>query len=417
MVSQVKGGKTVKVNLKERSIEEYKSIINDQVEKIIQLADTLKGLRVVHVNATAFGGGVAEILQNLVPLMRSVGLDAEWHALEAPNDFFNVTKKFHNTLQGAEIKIEDPEWDLYERICKQNSHMVEGNFDVIIIHDPQPAAIKKFAVVNSSTKWIWRCHIDLSTPNQLVWSKFSNYVKDYDKLIFHLSEYFPKDLTSKCVAFPPSIDPLSDKNRELDKKFCLQVLERLGIDPTRPLITVVARFDPWKDLFSAIDVYRKVKKTIPEAQLVIVSAMASDDPEGWIFYEKVARYAGIDRDIHFCTNLNGVGNLEVNAIQRSTTVALHTATREGFGLVISEALYKEVPVVARPVGGVKIQIRHGETGYLAWDAEELAKYVVELIKNDSKRKIMGAAGRKDVVEKFIITANLTNYLRLFSSLC
>ncbi|AEH51849.1 glycosyltransferase [Pseudothermotoga thermarum] len=406
----------MKVVLKERSVDEYKPIIGDQVEKIKQLADPLKGLRIVHVNATAFGGGVAEILQNLVPLMRSVGLDAQWHALEAPNDFFNVTKKFHNTLQGAEIEIADTEWDLYEKVCEQNSHMVEDNYDVIIIHDPQPAAIKKFAKVNSSTKWIWRCHIDLSTPNQVVWSKFSSYVKDYDRLIFHLSEYFPKDLASKCVAFPPSIDPLSDKNKELDKDFCFKVLERLGIDPTRPLITVVARFDPWKDLFSAIDVYRIVKKTIPEVQLAIVSAMASDDPEGWIFFERVARYAGTDKDIHFCTNLNGVGNLEVNAIQRSTTVALHTATREGFGLVISEALYKEVPVVARPVGGVKIQIRHGETGYLAWDVEELARYVVELVKDETKRKTMGIAGGKDVIEKFIITANLTNYLKLLNSI-
>ncbi len=406
----------MKVDLKQRSIDEYRVIIGDGVEKIKELSKPLRGLRVIHVNATAFGGGVAEILQNLVPLMRSVGLDAEWNALEAPNEFFNVTKKFHNTLQGAKIQVTDSEWELYEEICNQNSHMINGDFDFLVIHDPQPAAIKKFVKSKPYAKWIWRCHIDLSTPNHEIWSRFSNYVKDYDRLIFHLLDYFPKDLASKCVSFPPSIDPLSDKNKELDKQFCVEIIQRLGIDPSRPLITVVARFDPWKDLFSAIDVYRLVKKAIPEVQLAIVSAMASDDPEGWIFFEKVARYAGVDKDIYFCTNLNGVGNLEVNAIQRSTTVALHTATREGFGLVISEALYKQVPVVARPVGGVKIQIKHGETGYLAWDIEELANYTIELIKNDSKRKTMGYSGRKDVIEKFIITANLANYLKLFISL-
>ncbi|MEJ5228697.1 MAG: glycosyltransferase [Pseudothermotoga sp.] len=406
----------MKVQLKERSVDEYRSIIGSEVEKIKELAKPLKGMKIVHVNATAFGGGVAEILQNLVPLMRSVGIDAHWYALEAPNEFFNVTKKFHNTLQGAQLEISDQEWKLYEQVCKENSKMIDEDADIIVIHDPQPAAIRLFAKTKPSTKWVWRCHIDLSTPNTRVWERFSSYLKDYDKMIFHLNEYFPKQLKEKCVDFPPSIDPLSEKNTELDKTFCTEVLHRLGIDPTRPLITVVARFDPWKDLFSAIDVYRIVKKEVPSLQLAIVSAMASDDPEGWIFFEKVARYAGTDKDIVFCTNLNGVGNKEVNAIQRMSTVALHTATREGFGLVISEALYKEVPVVARPVGGVKIQIENGKCGYLESDVEKLAEKILFLLNNDELRKEMGKNGRKIVVDRFIITVNLTNYLKLFLDL-
>lgn len=403
----------MEVKLTERSVEEYRNLVSEQVEEIKELAKPLKGLKVVHINATAYGGGVAEILYTLVPLMRSIGLNACWRVIEAPPEFFNVTKKFHNTLQGANIDITEEEWQLYETVCKNNVDLLDGDEDIVVVHDPQPAAIRTFAKNNSTTKWIWRCHIDLSTPNREVWNRFSKYVADYDRMVFHLEEYFPTDTKQKCTAFPPSIDPLSEKNMELDPQFIHKVLKRLEIDPGRPLITVVARFDPWKDLFSAIDVYRLVKREVPNVQLAIVSAMASDDPEGWIFFEKVLRYAGTDEDIKICTNLKGVGNREVNAIQRSSTVALHTATREGFGLVISEALFKGVPVVARPVGGVKIQIQHGQNGFLAWGKEELAEYILELMRDENLRKRMGQVGRKTVIEKFISTVHLINYLKTF----
>ncbi|WP_041077240.1 glycosyltransferase [Thermotoga caldifontis] len=405
----------MRVKLQEKSVEEYRNLVGEQVEQIKELAKPLQGLKVVHINATPYGGGVAEILQTLVPLMRSIGLDAEWRVIEAPVEFFNITKKFHNTLQGAGIEITEEEWKFYEEICKKNAELIEGDEDIVVIHDPQPAAIRNFARARSDTKWIWRCHVDLSTPNENVWSRFSQYVSNYDRMIFHLEEYFPKDkgLRGKCTAFPPSIDPLSEKNVELEPSFIAETLKKLGIDMEKPLVTVVARFDPWKDLFSAIDVYRIIKRELGSIQLAIVSAMALDDPEGWIFFEKVLRYAGMDEDIKFCTNLRGVGSKEVNVIQRASTVALHTATREGFGLVISEALYKRVPVVARPVGGVKIQIQHGENGYLAWEKEALAEYILELVRNESLRKRMGELGRKTVLEKFISTVNLMNYLRTF----
>ncbi|MDK2949818.1 MAG: trehalose synthase [Thermotoga sp.] len=402
------------VRLRERNIEEYWPVIGEEVDEIKKLAEPLKGMKVLHVNATAYGGGVAEILHNLVPLMRSVGLDARWRVLEAPDEFFNVTKKFHNTLQGADIEITEKEWDLYERVCQENTKLIQDE-EILVIHDPQPAAVRKYLDLNDR-KWLWRCHIDLSAPNMTVWKRFSRYLEGYDKLIFHLEEYFPEGWEEKSVAFPPSIDPLSEKNSDLDEDFIKTILERLEIDPKRPLITVVARFDPWKDLFSAIDVYRIVKEEIPDVQLAIVSAMATDDPEGWFFYEEVLRYAGIDEDIKFCTNLKGVGNKEVNAIQRATTVALHTAIREGFGLVISEALYKKVPVVARPVGGVKIQVKHGENGYLAWEKEKLAEYVIRLIKDENLRKNMGENGKRTVIENFIITVHLKNYLKTFLNL-
>jgi trehalose synthase len=191
LVFEVKRRNSMKVNLKDRSIEEYRNIINDEVEKIKELAKPLKGKKVIHVNATAFGGGVAEILQNLAPLMRSVGIDADWYAMQAPNEFFNVTKKFHNTLQGAQIEISEKEWRLYENVCEQNAKIIDENADIVVIHDPQPAAIRLFAKTKPSTKWFWRCHIDLSTPNKVVWNRFAKYLEKYDKMIFHLDEYFP----------------------------------------------------------------------------------------------------------------------------------------------------------------------------------------------------------------------------------
>lgn len=406
----------LRVDVAKKSIEAYERVIGHaEIEEIYSLANKLRNYRVVHVNATSFGGGVAEILHTLVPLTKSVGINTEWYTIEAPQEFFNVTKLFHNTLQGANTEIEEQQWETYEKYCQQNIEKIDFNADFVVIHDPQPAAMKQF-LKKTQEKWIWRCHIDLSAPNVVVWERFSQYLKDYDKMIFHLKKYFPQDFAERCVAFPPSIDPLSEKNKDMSLEEARKIVSHHGIDPDRPLITVVARFDPWKDLFAAIDVYRIVKKTVKSVQLAIVSVMASDDPEGWVFFEKVARYAGTDPDIIFCTNLTNVGNLQVNAIQRVSSVALHTATKEGFGLVIAEALWKGIPVVARPVGGVKSQITHGKNGLLSWSVENLANYVLMLLRNPDMARKMGQAGRKLVKERFLITSNLKNYLRLFSAL-
>ena len=394
-----------------RRFEEYLPFIDEETkERIVSVAIKLEGLKLTHVNATSFGGGVAEILRSLIPLMNSVGLKCEWEVIEAPNDFFNVTKKFHNTLQGADVEISQEEWELYEKVVEENVRKLKLAGDFIVIHDPQPAAIPIYH--NNGKRWIWRCHIDLSTPNESIWKRFSKYLRSYEKYIFHLEEYFQSDLRGRSVAFPPSIDPLSDKNRELSEKEIKSVLERFSIDPSRPIITVVARFDPWKDLKSAVDVFRKVKEEIKNAYLIIISAMAHDDPEGWILYEEVKKYVGRDPDIRILTNIDGVGNLEVNALQRVSTVALHTAIREGFGLVISEALWKGIPVVARPVGGVKLQVINDFNGYLEWNVNDLARKVVKLIQDPAKRRLFGERGRETVRKQFLITSHLERYLKL-----
>jgi len=398
------------VKLPEKSVEAYRKVVGEYVDALREEARDLKGLKVIHVNSTAYGGGVAELLKSLVPLMRSLGLKAEWEVIEAPDEFFNVTKKIHNGLQGGEVTITEEEWSLYEKVNEKNAKMLDLSADVVIIHDPQPAMIPCF--LDNGGKWIWRCHIDLSNPNKDLWERFKGYLVKYDRMLFHLKDYIKEEFAHISRIFPPSIDPISDKNKEIEEKTISHVLEKYGIKRDKKTITVVARFDPWKDLIGAIDVYRSVKEKV-DVQLLIVSAMASDDPEGWIFFEKVARHAGEDEDIHFLTNIKGVGDIEVNVFQRIADLGLHTATREGFGLVISEIMWKEKPVVGRPAGGVKIQVDDGVNGYLVWDVDELAAKALDLLQNDEKRYYMGKKAKEKVKEKFLITSHLMRYLKVF----
>lgn len=402
------------VELPMKKLDDYRIFAEEDVEEIRELGQQLRGLKVVHVNATAYGGGVAELLMTIVPLMRDAGLDARWEVLEAPAEFFNVTKKLHNTLQGANIEISDEEWALYERVNEENAKKLDLDADVVIIHDPQPAYVPLYSD-GKNAKYIWRCHIDTSTPNMKVWNRLTSKMGFYQKALFHMMDYVKPPFDKIAVEFPPSIDPLSHKNMEMSEQELKKVADRYGIDLDKPLMTVVARFDPWKDLFSAIDVYRIVKEK-HDVQLAIVSSMAKDDPEGWIFFEDVLRYAGTDRDILFLTDLKGVGHMEVNAIQRLSTLGLHTATREGFGLVISEMMWKNHPVVARPVGGVKIQIDDGVSGYLRNDVKELADAVSNLLENKSLLDEMGKKAKEKVRKTYLSTANLKRYLKVIESI-
>ncbi|ACJ75304.1 glycosyl transferase, group 1 [Thermosipho africanus TCF52B] len=398
----------MRVELPVRKISDYNTVAKEEVEELIELSKELKGLKVVHVNATSYGGGVAELLYTLAPLMNDLGLNTSWEVLEAPNEFFNVTKKLHNAFQGADIDISDNEFELFEKVNKDNAKKLNLDADAVIIHDPQPFFIPLF----KDGKYIWRCHIDTSNPNFNVWNRITYKAADkYSKALFHLNEYVQEPFKQIAVEFPPSIDPLSDKNKQLPKKVIEEIALKYNIDLNRPIVTVVARFDPWKDLKSAIDVYRILKEKV-DIQLLIVSAMAKDDPEGWILFEDILRYAGTDPDIHFLTDLKGVGHIEVNAFQTISTVGLHTATKEGFGLVISEMLWKQNPVVARPVGGVKVQVVDGFNGFLRNDIKELADAIYELITNESLRKQLGRNARKVVKEKFLTTSHLKRYLKV-----
>ena len=403
--------------MKSISLNNYTSIIgSNEIERVKVLAEEISNASVCHVNSTSFGGGVAEILHRLVPLMRDVGLNAEWKIIKGSDDFFNVTKTIHNDLQGMNIPLTKQMKETYLEYAEVNADELDLNHAFVVVHDNQPAAIINYYSAKAG-KWIWRCHIDLSAPNMAVWKFLAQYVQQYDAAVFSMKKYVRSDLKMpKTAIIPPSIDPLSNKNKKISESLTLKVLERYNVNPDEPIITQVARFDPWKDPLGAIDVYRIVKRKISNVQLLLISSMADDDPEGWSYYEKTARHAGEDYDIHFLTNLIGVGDLEVNAFQRATNVALQMSTREGFGLSVTEALWKGVPVIGRKAGGIPLQVMDGSTGFLVSDVKEAAEKTLNLLKHPEKAKEMGEKGREHILRNFLITRHLKDYLNLFIQL-
>ena len=393
-------------------IEDYAPIVGrGEIESIKELAEHVKGAKVLHVNATKFGGGVAEMLNRVVPLARSVGLRAEWETIHGDKDFFSVTKKIHNALQGdGSVLLDEEMMRLYLETNRRNASIITYDGEVVVIHDPQPLPL----IENKrGGKWVWRCHIDTSSPNMGVWSRLSAYVRMYDAAVFSLERYIPKDLHGMRVLIDyPTIDPLPVKNMQLSPTEIQKVLERYGVDPERPIVGQVARFDPWKNPTGAIDVFRMVRNDLDDLQLLLIGSFALDDAEGEEWYNKTVKYAGGDRDIHILTNLDGVMDKEVNAFQRSFNAALQLSTREGFGLTVAEALWKGVPVVGTKAGGITLQVIDGVTGYLVDGIEEAAERVKILIKKPWLARELGYAGRQHVKLNFLITKGLKNYLRM-----
>lgn len=406
------------VPLTPKKLEDYRPIVGDeQLETIRQLAAPLEGTRVLHLNATSFGGGVAEILTALVPLLNDVGLAADWQIIRGSDDFYEVTKAMHNSLQGMFVDWTPQMRDTWLQTNRENAERFDEPYDVVVVHDPQPAAIlgslRELNSDRANGKWIWRCHIDLTEAQVQTWDLLKLHVGEYDGAIFTLQDYIKQDLLGpQRFTVPPAIDPLSPKNVELPKDTHDAILDRYGIDHRRPLIAQISRFDRWKDPLGVIEVYRLVKESVPGLQLVLVASMAHDDPEGWAWFERTVRRAGEDYDIHILSNLNGVGNVEVNAFQRAQVV-IQKSVREGFGLVVSEALWKSRPVVAGKVGGIPLQLIDGETGYLVGTTEECAERVSALLNDAAAANRMGAAGHEYVREHFLITRYLQDYLQIF----
>ncbi len=403
--------------LRKIKLDDYIPIVGEEeVNSVKVLADQLKGKSVTHVNSTPHGGGVAELLGNLVPLMKDVGIDAHWEVIKGSDDFFNVTKKIHNALQGMNLELSKEEVRTYLEYNRMNSESTILNTDFVIIHDNQPAAMIQF-LPSKSDKWLWRCHIDLSTPNLTVWSFLEPYISRYDAAIFTSEKYvIPSLKVPKIFIRAPSIDPLSDKNKELSVEEISNVLNKFGVNPEKPIITQVARFDPWKDPLGVIDVYKLVKKEVPQVQLLLIASMALDDPEGWTYFEKTARHAGDDGDIHLLTDFKGVKDLEVNAFQSASQVVLQMSTREGFGLSVTEALWKGIPVVGRSVGGIPLQITNGLNGFLVNNVNEAAEKVLYLLNHNEVAKQLGINGTEHVKKNFLIINDLKDYLRIFNEL-
>ncbi|MGC8839661.1 MAG: glycosyltransferase, partial [Anaerolineae bacterium] len=402
------------VEVKARSLAQYVSVVGEEmVEAVRTLAAPLRGARVLHVNATAYGGGVAEILHWLVPLMRDVGLVAEWRVIGGSDEFFEVTKAMHNGLQGMDLPFTPEMQDLWRRTNEANARALKGEYDFLVVHDPQPAGLLCFHGREGGRHWIWRCHIDTSTPNPAFWEFLVPYLAPYDAYVFTMAEYLGPGLDrGKAAIIPPKIDPLSPKNLPVPEEEQEAVLRRFGVDPTRPLLCQVSRFDPWKDPLGVIDAYRLVKEAIPGVQLALVGSMAADDPEGWTYYDRTLRHAGEDLDIVVLHNFHGVGDREVAAFQAAADVAIQKSLREGFGLVVSEALWKGTPVVGGNVGGIRLQVLHGETGYLVDSVEDCAHRCLELLRDPERARAMGQAGRERVRRNFLSVHHLRDYLHL-----
>jgi trehalose synthase len=398
-------------------LDSYAPIVGEaEIASVWALADSLKGKSVTHINSTAFGGGVAEILSNMVPLMRAVGLEVHWDVLQGSLEFYKITKKIHNALQGMNLQLTEEEQKIYLSVSKINSALATLESDYVMVHDNQPVAIIDFAS-DKKNKWLWRCHVDLSTPNLAVWTFLEHYINRYDAAIFSAKEYVISSLrVPKIQISTPAINPLCQKNKDLDDVTIKAILSKYGVNPEKPIITQVGRFDPFKDQLGVIDVYRLVKRDVPQLQLLLIAGMATDDPEGWLFLEKTARHAGEDPDIHLLTDLKGVSDLEVNAFQRASQVALQMSTREGFGLTVTEALWKGVPVVARKVGGIPLQVIDGHDGFLVETVEQAAEKTLRLLKHRAEAVQMGNYGREHVRKNFLIITSLKDYLMLLKDL-
>jgi trehalose synthase len=406
------------VNVGHKALADYATIAaRGLMDEIRALAEPIAGKKVVHLSATAFGGGVAEINYTLIPLMQDAGLEVEWRIIRGAEEFFNVTKTIHNALQGDPTGLTPEMEETFRRYQELNAgELVADDYDFIVVHDPQPVGmIDHFP--DSSAKWIWRGHIDFSEPNQSVLEFLLPSIRRYDAAIFHLAEYVPRAQgLPECYIWPPAIDPLAPKNMALSPEDAAYIVDQFGIDAERPLLTQVSRFDPWKDPLGVIDAYRLVKKRFPEVQLALVGSMAHDDPEGWDYYNRTVAYADNDPDIYILSNLNNVGSVEVNAFQVASAAVIQKSIREGFGLTVSEALWKARPTVAGAVGGIRTQIQDGETGWLVASPEECAEACIEILRDPKEARVRSLKGKEFVRRHFLTPRLLRDWLVLFNRL-
>jgi trehalose synthase len=403
-----------------KALEDYREAAGDEaVERLRAAAEPLRGARLLMVNSTAFGGGVAELLVTQVALLQDLGIDTTWAVLEGSDEYFAVTKAVHNALQGAELEWTPQMASIYWDRIVANAAEIPDDYDLYLIHDPQPAALLRVVEEEGRRRgrWLWRCHIDLSTPNRDVWAFFEPSVNRYDAAIFTLAEFAQPGIEGPELAFiPPSIDPLSPKNCHINEETIREVLHAYHVDPERPLVSQVSRFDPWKDPLGVIDAYRLVREEHPGAQLVMIASLASDDPEGMQYLDLTEGHRDGDPDIHLLTNIEGIGNLQVNAFQRASDVIIQKSTREGFGLVVAEGMWKDKPVVGGNVGGIRLQIEDGVSGFLVDSVESCAARVSELLADPGLCARVGAAGRERVRERFLSPREVEDHVRLMARL-
>lgn len=404
-----------KVDCFPKSLDNYKKFVPEIVENIKKLAQPLKGLKIAHLNATSVGGGVAEMLRSEVALQNDIGFNSSWYVIPPNLEFFEVTKKIHNFLQGKEGNLKEYEKTVYlqyNKFIAQSLSQLIPKPDILLIHDPQPLAALSFLSINRPAFVLWRCHIDTSTPNKKVWQFLKPYLKYYDHLIYTLPEYvkgvFAAD--GKISFITPVIDPLSPKNTPLTKNQAKLFIKKFKIDTAKPLVTQISRLDPWKDPLGVIDAYRLAKKEMPNLQLALVAQSATDDPEGEVLVNQVRDYINGESGIFLLVNLQD-NDKTVNAFQTSSDVILQKSIREGFGLTITEAMWKGAVVIGGNVGGIKIQIQDGVNGFLVNNVPEAAEKIIYALKNPRVTEKVSKKAHQSMKEKFLLPHAILNYLK------
>lgn len=395
-----------------RSLEDYKEIVGDEViSRIYRKARALYEKHILHINSTYQGGGVAEMLSALVPLSNMVGIDVGWRILHGNPDFFAITKKFHNALQGERINLTERKRTVYTQTNESFSVYTHIDHDCVIIHDPQPLPLIKF--YKKKQPWIWRCHVDLTNPNEELWEFLKHFILRYDIVIISSEKYKREDLPVEQRVIYPAIDPLSPKNIEISERDISKYLKKFDIPTDKPLITQIARFDKWKDPEGVLEVFKLVRKEV-DCRLVLCGSMAADDPEGFLVYEKIKRKAKQlieNKDVILTTSEN---TILVNALHRISAVIIQKSIKEGFGLSVTEALWKGKSVVASNVGGIPLQIKDGENGFLVepYDTEGFADRIIKILRDPEIAQKFGDRGRETVRKNFLITRLLLDYLDL-----
>lgn len=389
------------------NVDDYKKYVDTHViERIKEKARELQGLHITHVNSTFYGGGVATLLGSLTLLMNSAGVKTGWRVIQGSPDYFSVTKKIHNAIQGQEINLTELKKDIYEDVVYENAIRNHLDHDRVIIHDPQP--LPMVLHYRKRGPWIWRCHIDPTDRNEEVWLYLRKFIEAYDAVIFSLEEY-KQELETPQVFFTPTIDPFSIKNKEMDQNQIQERLEYHEIPTDLPIVTQISRFDRWKDPEGVIEAFKLARQDV-EATLVLLGNVATDDPEGEKVYQSL-----LDQREERIIILSREDTALVNALQSRAAVVLQKSIREGFGLTVAEAMWKGTPVIGGNVGGIKHQIEDGENGFLVDSIEEAARRIVQLVKDEDLRKNMGEKAREKVREKFLMTRLLENYLDLLNS--
>ncbi len=396
-----------------KKLVDYREFVGEsKISEIYKKGTRLSKFHILHINSTYYGGGVAEILRNMTLLLNDIGIDVGWRAMIGSPDFFRVTKKFHNALQGDEIDLTDMKKKVFEETSEEFSSFTHVDHDMVIVHDPQP--IPLINCYRKRQPWVWRCHIDLSNPYEEVWDYLKSFAVAYDQYVFQMDEFAASGFSDDYNIIKPSIDPLTTKNRDIEGSTVEKYLDNAGVDPSRPIIAQVSRFDKWKDPFGVLEVFELVKEEM-DCQLVLVGSMATDDPEGQRVYDRLRREADGMDDVTIIVDAH---DIMVNSIQRSADVILQKSLKEGFALTVSEALWKETPVVGSNIGGIPTQIVDGKNGYLVdpTDYQEVAKKVMDILSSETLRDEMGRRGRERVRKKFLITRHMEDWLDLWDSL-